>query len=232
MLKSFRLPIFLLATAIALAQPAPTPGIAGPAFAYQQLFDTDYYASQPPAKQPLYNGRAWAQNANLPQLSQPAINALTVQLLAQGFIIDEQIDFLGLDPYALMYVRQAYGNTWVPAGLGLAYTNVEPPSIYTGPVPAGQIKVSTLLSDYPPYPTPAVFAAPPPIPQSANPVGIRIIAQVPAAPNFVGDQFRCAIANDGFALGDTWSGTSGTFTGMWLKQALEAGLMTVWTKTQ
>jgi hypothetical protein len=71
----------------------------------------------------------------------------------------------------------------------------------------------------------------PPTPQAANPVGIRIIAQVPSSPNFVGDIFRCAVANDGYPFGATWQGTSGTFTGTWTKQSLEMGLMTVWTKT-
>lgn len=212
--------------------PAPTPGQASAANAYQALFNAAYYASKAPAFQPLYSGRAGAQMYAASPLTQDQVNTLVAQLLAQGYIIDEQIDFLGMDPYTIMYCRQQYGNTWVPAGLGDVPATTEPPTVYTGPVPAGAIKVSTLLSDYPPYPAPTP-AAPvtPPIPQAANPVGIRIIAQVPSQPNYVGDVFRCAVADDGYALGATWTGASGAFSGTWTKQALEMGLMTVWTKT-
>jgi hypothetical protein len=211
---------------------APTPGQASAANAYQALFDTAYYASKPPAFQPLYSGRAGAAMYAAVPLTQDEVNAQIARLLAQGYIIDEQIDFLGLDPYTIMYVRQQYGNTWVPAGLGDVSATSEPPVMYTGPVPSGAIKVSTLLSDFPFYPIPPVDTPiTPPTPEAQNPVGIRIIAQVPSQPGFVGDVFRCAVANDGFALSATWTGQSGSFVGTWTKQALEMGLMTVWTKT-
>jgi hypothetical protein len=87
-----------------------------------------------------------------------------------------------------------------------------------------------MIEDYPPYPV-AITPVTPPTPQAANPIGIRIIPQVPSQPNYVGDIFRCAVANDGYAIGDTWTGTSGAFTGTWTKQALEMGVMIVWTKT-
>jgi hypothetical protein len=182
--------------------PPPTPGVASAANAYQALFNTAYYASKPPAFQPLYSGRAGAQLYAAQPLAQDQVNPLIAQLLAEGYTIDEQIDFLGLDPYTIMYVRQQYGNTWVPAGLGDVPGTSEPPAIYTGPVPAGAIKVSTLVSDYPPYPVPVPnVPVTPPTPRAANPVGIRIIAQVPSQPNFTGDIFRCAA--------DTHSGRHG-----------------------
>jgi len=215
-----------------MSTPAPTPGTASPGNVYQAQFNQAFYASKPPAFQPLYNGRWGAANVAQAPLTQAQINTLIAQLLAQGYIIDEEIDFLGMDPYTIMYCREWYGNTWVPAGLGDVAATSEPPATYTGPVPAGAIKVSTLISDYPPYPVPADNTpVVPPTPQAANPVGIRIIPQVPAAPNFVGDVFRCAVANDGYALGATWSGRAGTFTGTWTKEALELGLMVVWVKT-
>jgi hypothetical protein len=210
--------------------PAPTPGQASAANAYQALFNAAYYASKPPAFQPLYNGDAGAQNGTAQPLTQDQRIALVSQLIAQGYTIDEEIDFIGWDPYTTMVIREAYGDTYVPAGLGNVTSVTPQPAQFIGPVPPGAIKVSTLISDYPPYPVPATPVTPP-IPQAANPVGIRIIAQVPSQPNFAGDVFRCAVANDGYALGSTWSGTSGVFTGTWTKQALEMGLMTVWTKT-
>ena len=210
----------------------PTPGQASAANAYQALFNTAYYASKATAFQPLYSGRAGAALYKSDPLTWDQVNTLISQLLAQGYTIDEQIDFLGMDPYTIMYCREQYGNTWVPAGLGDVPGTSEPPIRYTGPVPAGAIKVSTLLSDYPPYPVPTpTEPVTPPIQQAANPVGIRIIAQIPQQPGNVGDIFRCAAANDGYALGATWTGVSGAFNGTWTKQALEMGLMTVWTKT-
>jgi hypothetical protein len=132
-----------------------------------------------------------------------------------------------------MYFRQAYGNTWVPAGLGNVLGTVEPPVNYSGPMPAGAIRVSTLIADYPrfPVPPPGVVLSPP-TPLAANPVGIRILVVQPSRPGYVGDVFRCAVPNDGYDLGMQWTGTSGPFTGTWTKGALELGLMTVWTKTQ
>jgi hypothetical protein len=212
---------------------APTPGESSAANAYQQLFDAAYAASKPPAFQPLYNGYSWGSSPDAAQLAQADRWALVAQLIAEGWVIDEEIEFDGFDPYSTMYMRQLYGDTWVPAGLGNVASAVEPPSQYIGPVPAGAIAVSTLLSDYPPYPVPAVNAAViPPTPQATNPVGIRIIPQVPSQPNYIGDIFKCAVANDGYAVGATWTGTSGSFTGTWTKQALELGMMIVWTKTE
>ena len=76
-----------------------------------------------------------------------------------GVVVDEQIDFGGVDPYTEMFDRQMQGDTWVPAGLGAVqcvtiaqYGCVVVPT--TGSVPAGAIKVSTNLTDYPPYPVP------------------------------------------------------------------------------
>jgi hypothetical protein len=212
--------------------PAPTPGQVSAGNAYQSLFDAAYFNSKPPAFQPLYNSFSGAQNGALAPLSQADRGTLIAQLIASGYTIDEQIEFWAWDPYMTMFIREQYGYQWVLPGLGAAGTaNPDQPS-YTGPAPAGAIKVSTLLSDYPPYPVP-VNNVPvvPPIPQAADPVGQRIIPQVPQQTNYVGDVFRCAVSNDGFAIGDTWTGTSGAFTGTWTKQALELGLMIVWTKT-
>ena len=182
---------------------APTPGVTSSANAYQQLFDTTYAASKPPAFQPLYNGYTWGSSPLAAQLTQDARWALVAQLIAEGWTIDEEIEFDGFDPYAVMYMRQLYGDAWVPAGLGNVAATTEPPSEYIGPIPPGAIKVSTLLSDYPPYPVPAVNAPViPPTPQVADPVGIRIIPQVPSQPNYVGDIFKCAFSNDGYAVGD------------------------------
>jgi hypothetical protein len=216
-----------------MGNPITTPGVSSAANAYQTTFNTAYYASKPPAFQPLYGGRPGSAMASSYPLTQDQAWTLVGQLIAQGWTIDEEIDAEAMDPYTTMFMRELYGNTWEPAGFGAVQsTEVLTPGMYTGPVPAGQIKVSTMIQDYPPYPVPATTAVTPPTPQSANPVGIRIIPQLPSQPNYVGDVFRCAVANDGYGIGDSWTGTTGAFTGTWTKQALEMGVMIVWTKTQ
>jgi hypothetical protein len=210
-----------------------TPDVSAATNAYQTAFNTAYYASKPPAFQPLYGGRPGAAMTSATPLTQDQAWTLVGQLIAQGWIIDEEIDAEAMDPYTTMFMRELYGNTWEPAGMGAVQsTEVLTPGIYDGPVPAGQIKVSTMIEDYPPYPVPTTTTpVSPPTPEAANPVGIRIIPQVPSQPNYVGDIFRCAVANDGYAIGDTWTGSSGAFTGTWTKQALLGGMMIVWTKT-
>jgi hypothetical protein len=206
-----------------------TPGVDSAANAYQTTFNTAYYASKPPSFQPLYGGRPGCPVTT--GLTQDQTWALVGQLIARGWTIDEEIDAEGMDPYTAMFMRELYGNTWEPAGLGaIQSTEVLTPGEYTGPVPAGQIRVSTMIEDYPPYPAPTTPVAPP-TPQAESPIGIRIIPQVPSQPNYVRDVFRCAVANDGYVIGDTWTGSSGAFTGTWTKQALEIGVMIVWTKT-
>lgn len=234
-----RVMLLLCLAVAAFAQTAPTPGTASAANAYQSAFDAAYYASKPPAFQPLYNGRPGSANPSAAPITQSQAWVLVGQLISQGWPVDEEIDAEGYDPLTTMFMRQLYGQTWEPAGLGLVQCTVVAqsgcvvtPGMYAGPVPPGQIKVSTLISDYPPYPVP-VNAAPvaPPTSKAASPVGLRIIPMIPSQPNYVGDIFR-AMANDGYAFGDTWSGTSGSFTGTWTKQALEMGMMPAWVKTQ
>jgi hypothetical protein len=218
---------------------AATPGVSSAANAYQTAFNTAYYLSKPPAFQPLYNGRPGAPNAALAPLTITQVWALVGTLIAGGWPVDEEIDAEGMDPLTTMFMRELYGNTWEPSGLGAStVSSVDQPGAvvsqgqYSGPVPAGQIKVSTLIEDYPPFPAPANNApVAPPTPLAASPVGIRIIPMVPSAPNYVGDVFRCAVANDGYGIGAPWTGTSGSFEGTWTKQALEMGVMIVWTKT-
>ena len=156
----------------------PTPGVASAANAYQALFDAAYYAAKPLAFQPLYKGRACgAQLFAADPLTQDQVNTLIAQLLAQ---------------LATPSMNRSTSSAWTRTpSCGIAASSTEntfrvprasamfpelrsrPLTIYAGPVPAGAIKVSTLVSDYPALPgsVPAVPVAPP-TPQAANPVGI------------------------------------------------------------
>src|SRR5580692_10697297 len=153
----------------------PNPGATSPGTPVgltPKTFNQYYYVSKNPAFWPLYAGRPdyadasmttermdrWA---NLPSLSISQSWTLVGQLIAQGFIVDEEIDAEGCDPYTTMFMRELFGNTWEPAGLGKTDVvsidqpgAVVTPGMYTGPVPAGQIKVSLMLSDYPAYVAP------------------------------------------------------------------------------
>jgi hypothetical protein len=125
--------------------------VSSAANAYQTAFNTAYYASKPPAFQPLYSGRPGAAMGAADCLMQAQAWTLVGQLIAQGWVVDEEIDAEGMDPYTTMFMRELYGQTWEPAGFGaVTSTDVVTLGEYTGPVPAGQIKVSTLISDYPP----------------------------------------------------------------------------------
>lgn len=218
--------------------PTPIAGGGGTPGSLGQTFNTAYYNSWPPAKQPLFNGRPGAQGANLPALS--VLDRLTcVQTcIANGILIDEEIDYdPDVDVYTIMYMREfVYGQQWEPAGTGnVTSSEIITPGLYSGTPPVGTpyLIVSTDPAKFPPYPVPVI---PPPLPPSttkaANPIGARVIPEQPSQPNFVGDVFRCAVPNDGYGIGETWDGTSGQFFGEWTKQALLAGMMIVWTKTK
>src|SRR5580692_317887 len=148
-----------------MSTPAPEPGGGNPT-SYQAQFNQAYYSSKNPAFWPFYAGRPDSAGSgrwsNLPSLTPQQVWTLFARLLALGYILDEEIEGDGLDPYSTMYMRSVrYGQTWEPAGTGdvqVVSINqpgaVVTPGEFTGPVPEGQIKVSILLSDYPAYVAP------------------------------------------------------------------------------
>jgi hypothetical protein len=215
--------------------PEPIAGGGGVPGSPQQTFNTAYYNHWPPIKQPLFNSRPHAQNEALPQLSVADRLACVQACLNAGVLIDEEIDYSpDTDPYTVMYMRSVvYGQKWEPAGTGNVISQeVEIPGAYSGPRPPGTLLVSTDPADFPPYPKPVVPVVTPTGNKAVNPVGIRIIQESPAQANYVGDVFRCAVANDGFGVTETWDGTSGAFHGEWTKSALLAGMMIVWVKSK
>ncbi len=214
-----------------MSTPEPVAGGGGPG-SYQSAFNQAYYESKNPVFWPLFAGRPDSKgNARwspLQQLGQDQIWALVWKLIAVGWLVDEEIDAEGMDPFTTMFMRELYGNTWEPAGLGQRQsTQVLTPGMFSGPVPSGAIKVSTNVADYPPYVPPVAPPTPPAPGKIANPIGQRISFNNPTA---TGDWFR-PLANDGYNVTDTWTGIVGSYSGTWTKQALELGLMIIWMKT-
>lgn len=147
-----------------------TTQVTGPVVLSQTPFGLQfaaaYYAAQSPLKLPLYNQRYGGPTA--PMLTADQVTALISSLIAQGVTIDEQIDYWGYDPYTTMAGRLQQGILWVPPGLGNSTcASIYIPGCvivqgqYSGTPPAGSIKTSVMLADYPAWPTPPTPTTPP-----------------------------------------------------------------------
>lgn len=133
-------------------------------------FGKAYVASKPPEIQALFVGTAYAQGPEQAPLDaatryQMAMAAAKKGISADGktaIIVDANIDAMGADPLLEQADRQEDGYTWVPS---MIQPNVPvPPGVNFPGVtpydpnnpPAGSIKVSTNIADYPAYvPPPA-----------------------------------------------------------------------------
>lgn len=115
-------------------------------------FDAAYWASKSPEVRKLgtFDISDWAGMYHA--------SVLADQLASQGFQIDTPIMVWQWDPGKIMAQRIAYGYTWVPSAKG---SNVQGTPGNTNPnvkvpydptvVPAGAIKVSLDLDDYPAF---------------------------------------------------------------------------------
>ncbi|MBZ5609309.1 MAG: hypothetical protein LAP38_13685 [Acidobacteriia bacterium] len=142
--------------------------------ATQQQFNDAYRAFLPPELRELMA---------MPDGS-PADAAAKTQrasdLAQKGFTVDVPIMVWNWDPYLVMQLRQQFGYTWVPSALQPPIT-VAPglPGFGTlssyDPLhpPAGSIRVSLNLADYPPFDPPAPPA--PHTPASDDPVGLQSV---------------------------------------------------------
>jgi hypothetical protein len=221
---------FAQSTSSTLVVTGPVAGGGGNPTSYQYAFDVAYYNSKPPSFQPLYNGLAGAQNATQPQLSQSDRVALLNSLFAQGLPVDPFIEggAGNVDPFTIHYVRQLQGWAWVYPGTGLQTSSQVLGMGNVLPAPPGAIVTDTNVNDYKPYPKPVVVP-PSPVAKVPSPIGIRISFNNPI--NGVGDWWS-PTPNDGYNVTDTWTGVlSSGLSGTWTKQALEAGIMIIWTKT-
>jgi hypothetical protein len=132
----------------------------------QLEFDKAYWTSQPPELRALPVVEDFDQRVKR-----------AADLASKGFTVDVPIMVWTWDPYLVMKNRQDYGYTWVPSALqpniSVAPGVNQPGSVPYDPThpPAGSIRVSLNMADYPP------FNPPPPAPQqqaaNADPVGIQ-----------------------------------------------------------
>src|ERR1700678_2721735 len=137
----------------------------------QQQFDQAYWASQPPEVQAL------------PGIADPDQRAAQAATLAtDGFTIDVPIMVWGWDAYLVMTMRAQFGYTWVPSALqppvSIAPGTTQPGVIPYNPAdpPPGSIKVSTNVSDYPPFTLPAQPT--PQTPAGIDPVGLQSVGNI------------------------------------------------------
>jgi hypothetical protein len=130
--------------------------------------------------------------------------ATAIVLATQGFLIDGEIDVWGWDPYLVMLIRSQQGYTWTPSLLQppvLIAPNLSQGAQSYNPnaPPAGSIKVSLALPDYPAFlpPMPAMAAAAPP----TSCVGVSLGAGYYAAPYYATVQ-ACRLANGAMYMAD------------------------------
>lgn len=138
----------------------------------QTDFDRAYWLSMPPEVRALPNIDDFAQR-----------NTRGAELASKGYTIDVPTMVWGWDPYLVMKLRSDFGYTWVPSALMPAVTIAPglsaPGAIPYDPAhpPAGGIRVSTNIADYPPYNPPAPIV--PPSPAAANdPVGLQSLGSL------------------------------------------------------
>jgi hypothetical protein len=187
-------------TTVAASAPTSSSSSTGttPAAVTAATFDPVYWAHQPPAV------AALAKMAG--DWTNPVAGGRTataVALATEGYTIDGDIDVYGWDPYTVMYERSIAGYTWVPSLLqpnllvapGLTYNGQQ---YNPAAPPAGSIKVSLSLSDYPPFaPPPATPAVA--VPQSC--VGAALGAGYYGAPYYATVQ-ACALTNGAIYTAD------------------------------
>lgn len=131
---------------------------------YQLAFGKAYWLAQPPAVRELSCGAPSPIVANQSVCPAPNAEAIALELIPYGFVIDHHIMIWGMDPYLTMKLRKEYGYTWVPSALQppvVVAPGLEVPGM---PVydpakpPPGSIKVSVDIRDFP------AFDPPPPVP--------------------------------------------------------------------
>lgn len=152
-MKKFLGLVCLVAASFGVAKAQCTPD--------QTSFNKAYWLAQPPDVRSAFQNFSGDIAAN--QLK-------AIQLGVKGFVIDTQIMVWHWDPCLVMKLRQDYGYTWIPNALqpgvqmapGVSQPGTLTPYDPNNP-PAGAIKVSTNVKDYPAFDPPKPVTPPAPI---------------------------------------------------------------------
>jgi len=137
----------------------------------EQEFNSAYWAATSPSV------RALKDMENQQERALKAFEQAT-----RGFVVDVPIMVWGWSPYLVMKMRQDYGYTWVPSALqspvSMAPGLCVPGAVPYDPAnpPAGSVKVSLDIADYPPFDPPA---PPQPVEPKMDPVLAEIIIGMP-----------------------------------------------------
>lgn len=168
----------------------------------QSQFDQAYRAAQPPEVRALMDMPADSAEAIAARIARGAA------LAAKGYTIDAPIMIYAWDPYLAMTERQNAALTWVPSALqpglgmlgGYSMPGLETPGLqpYPATPPAGSIRVSILLSDYPAFDPPIPAPAPAP---NCDPVG----------PQSLGNLYLSSPAGNTYPDGAMYTEGRGTF---------------------
>lgn len=167
----------------------------------REQFNAAYWGSFPPEVQAL-SGMEFLSSERM---------AAAVKLALAGHTIDHVIQAQGASPYETMKLREAYGYTWVPSLLqppvpiapGI-WVPGQPMYDPANP-PAGSIKVSSKVEDYPPFPVAEAPVAPKP-----NPAPARPCLEVSLGPGMA-----VAMPGDYSAAGTSWTAPNGA---VWVKK--------------
>lgn len=171
----------------------------------REQFNAAYWGSFAPVVQAL---------SGLEAFSAERMDA-AIALAQSGHLIDHQIQAVGASAYETMKLRELYGYTWVPSLLqppvpiapGIAIPG-QPMYDATAP-PAGSIKVSSKIEDYPPFLVASTVVAPP----QADPVPAR-----PCLGVMLGAGKAAVMPGDYSEAGTRWPSGSDTW---WVKRIVQ-----------
>lgn len=150
--------------------------------------------------------------------------AAAIALAQKGFCIDGAIQAQGANPFETMKLREGYGYTWIPSLLQ-APVPIAPGIMIPGqPMydaanpPAGSIKVSSKVEDYPPFLKPETPTDPQPVPAR------------PCLEVKIGPGMAAMMPGDLSPAGTTWTAPNGV---VWVKRVAPAITgVSVWWEVQ